>query len=221
MWKISDGSLVRTFGDHYEIIKSVQFSPDGQYILTAALDGFAKIWRVTDGALIQTFADPTSIGSTVGYTYARFSPDGKRVLAQTLHNSHMWDVATGKFIFSLAGHTSWVVRGEFSRDGKLIATASYDQTVRIWNATDGSLLKTFSGYKNVVHGTSFSPDGKFLVTVSKGDPAIVINLEDDSIYDSIAIDSSTGMYSAFFSSDGGAILTGSNKRTSNLWVPRR
>jgi WD40 repeat protein len=50
----------------------------------------------------------------------------------------------------------------FSPDGKLLASASIDSTVRLWDAPSEAVLQTLEHYSFVVRAVAFSPDGKLL-----------------------------------------------------------
>jgi WD40 repeat protein len=78
----------------------------------------------------------------------------------------LWDIATGKPIRNLTGHTTSVVGVSFSPDGKLLASGSNDNTVKLWDTTIGKEIKTLSGHTNWVYAVSFSPKGKLLASGS-------------------------------------------------------
>ncbi|MEG4246254.1 caspase family protein [Microcoleus sp. Pol10_D6] len=63
------------------------------------------------------------------------------------------------------GHSGMVWDVSFSRDGKRIASASYDKTIKLWNL-DGSLEKTFEGHKSDVLSISFSAEDQILASAS-------------------------------------------------------
>ncbi len=66
----------------------------------------------------------------------------------------------------LIGHKSPVYHVSFSPTDNLIASASYDGTVRLWQ-TDGTLVNTLKGHQGLVIRVRFSPDGKLLATAGK------------------------------------------------------
>ena len=49
---------------------------------------------------------------------------------------------------------------------RLLATASFDGTVRLWNAADGSCAKVFSRHQDSVYSIAFSPSGTYLASAS-------------------------------------------------------
>jgi WD40 repeat protein len=67
---------------------------------------------------------------------------------------------------TLKGHDGWVGGVAFSPDGKTIATASADKTVKFWNAANGKELATLDAHGDVVTAVTFSKDGKQFATAS-------------------------------------------------------
>ncbi len=68
---------------------------------------------------------------------------------------------------SLTGHTGSVRGVAFSPDGGMLATASFDGTVRLWDPATGQQLgQPLTGHTGWVRGVAFSPDGGMLATAS-------------------------------------------------------
>lgn len=64
------------------------------------------------------------------------------------------------------GHSGQVSSVAFSPDSKLIASGSWDNTIKIWDAATGVQLRALNGHTNSVTSVAFSPDGKLLASAS-------------------------------------------------------
>jgi WD40 repeat protein len=78
----------------------------------------------------------------------------------------LWDVATGKQLLELKGHTDVVWALSFTPDGKRLASGSWDRTIKIWETERGTLLATFKGHKEVFWKLHFIHDGTSLVSAT-------------------------------------------------------
>ncbi len=97
-----------------------------------------------------------------------FDPTGRRVAAGGWDYAvTVWDVATGREIHKLTGHTDRIYDIAFTLDGRRIASGSKDRTTRFWSTGDGRELAIVTGHRDRVMALALSPDGHTFLTGSR------------------------------------------------------
>ncbi|MEH2041485.1 nSTAND1 domain-containing NTPase, partial [Nostoc sp.] len=194
---------------HTSGVTSVNFSPDGQRIVTASWDKTARVWGIT-GKLLAKLK-----GHTDSVTSASFSLNGQHIVTTSLweNTAWVWDI-TGKLLAKLKGHISFVTSTSFSLNGERIVTASWDKTARVWDMT-GNLVAELQGHTDSVTSASFSPDGERIVTTSRDNTARVWDMTGNLV---VELQGHTrSVNSASFSPDGQCIVTTSSDNTARVW----
>ncbi len=75
----------------------------------------------------------------------------------------LFDTASGELNGSCFGHKQSVSSLAFSPDGKTLASASDDSTLKLWNVATQQELLTIRRLGGALRGLTFSPDGQWLV----------------------------------------------------------
>src|SRR5262249_31799025 len=140
-------------------VAAVAFSPDGK-LLASGSYGQVTVWDLTA-------ARPAVVLTNVlgAVNDLRFSPDGKLLAVAGGQPSakgdlRLFQVDGWNLLGTLPGHDDVVFSVAFSPDGKRLASASFDKTVRLWDVAGRKVERVLSGHSDFVYAVAFSPDGK-------------------------------------------------------------
>ncbi|MCC7290449.1 MAG: protein kinase [Phycisphaerales bacterium] len=162
LWDAASGELMHLLSDNEPQHVEPVFSPDGRLVYAAPYFGVGRVWEVATGRLVQELIDDEH-----GVFYGNFSPDGTRIVAGVGPQVCVWDIASGKRLSMLPGHTEHDIGAKFSLDGSLILSRAWDGTARVWDVetTPNPLMISDQGRL-----CGFTPDGeRMLLTDTDSD----------------------------------------------------
>ncbi|EPY54274.1 U3 snoRNP-associated protein Utp1 [Schizosaccharomyces cryophilus OY26] len=164
LWDITSGFCVVTFTQHTSSITGLCFAKRGNVLFSSCLDGSVRAWDLIRYRNFRTFTAP----NRVQFSCVAVDPSGEIVCAgsQDSFEIYMWSVQTGQLLERLAGHEGPVSSLSFNSSGNLLASGSWDKTVRIWDIFSRSGIVEPFPIPSDVLALSFRPDGKELSVAS-------------------------------------------------------
>jgi WD40 repeat protein/predicted Ser/Thr protein kinase len=229
VWDAANGAMLHTLRGHEASVFSVGFSPDGKFIISGSGDQTARVWDTASGEELRAFKGHGSqIGSVAfspdgqrivtGGGAVRFSPDGRFVDANIEEDptAKVWAAGGGMEALTLEGHTNAVTSVDFSADGRLVLSGSYDGTARVWDVRTGQGISGVRGHGAPIRAVAFLPDGKRLVTGSFGGTASVWDVASGNEIHKLK-GHTADVFSVAVSLDGRRIATGSWDGRVKLW----
>jgi serine/threonine protein kinase len=224
-------SLLYTYTGHSDRVRAVAWSPDDQYIASAAgnvsfnppaKDQTVQVWDATNGSHVYTYHGKGTSLYGYGASAAAWSPGSKRIVAGVNDQSvEIWNALDGGNEVPYPGYGSLVNTVAWSPDGSRIASGYEDGKVKIWDAAGGGLIKTYLWIPfNACHALAWSPDSVSLAAANydgtvqiwntaTGGQLVTLGQQDQG--------GAHGLYAITWSPDGKRIASGGLASPVRVW----
>ncbi|MFD0392681.1 WD40 repeat domain-containing protein [Streptomyces nogalater] len=210
-------------------VHAVSVTGDGRTLAVAHDGDRLELWDLEDPRNPALQARPDGHGKGIGLATVTFSPRGNLLVAsagRARSSSGMCPAPSAAPVVGLPrGHKDYVFSLDVSPDGRMIATGSYDDTIRLWDVADPArprFLKQLTGHTGNVKPVAFSPDGTTLASGSDDRTVRLWHVRNPRHARLITV--LRGGHKDFvdtlaYSRDGRSLLSGSDDGTARLWDP--
>ncbi|CAG9994316.1 unnamed protein product, partial [Clonostachys byssicola] len=189
-------------------------SPDSKMLAIASPSGFTTLWDVDTGDRLQIISYHECGGEVI------FSHNSE-LLAMTSGYAgygiiNLWHTHTGKHFLALEGHNNFVNSIAFSHDSTLLASASFDNTIRVWDVYPQEASTPFKGKIKNPCRIAFSDDFK---VIASGSPDGTIRLWDAATGKCFHVldDHPRTNHELAFSPDSQLLASASSDGTIRVW----
>ncbi|KAJ3045421.1 hypothetical protein HDV00_010291 [Rhizophlyctis rosea] len=158
LWNTQSGFCFVTFTDHAAGIAAIEFAKQGQVVFSASQDGTVRAFDLVRYRNFRTFTTPTP----VQFSCLAVDPSGDVVCAGSMDTFEIfvWSVQTGKLLDILSGHEAPISGLSFSPSEGMVASSSWDRTVRVWDVFGRDKAPESFEHQSEVLAVAWRPDGK-------------------------------------------------------------
>lgn len=181
VWDAKDGKLIRTLNDHAHWVNTLSLSTDW-VLRTGPFDHHGKVFEMKEveaQGKDESWRDSMA-KQAAEKRYMTAIANGSRaeqvISGSDDHTLYLWppqdsnspeSTTPKKPIARLTGHQKLINHVTFSPNGQMIASASFDNSVKLWNGVNGKFIATLRGHVASVYRIAWSADSRLLISASK------------------------------------------------------
>ncbi len=178
VWDIHNRRIHNILDGHTHYPRFTAFSPRGEYMASATDGKWVRLWKggaYSPGKVLKGHKATVNMAAWMSDDILGTVSDDQTV--------RIWDARKGKCLQVLTGHAHFVKAISFLSDGRLMATRSWDNTLRIWRCDNWETIAileedTFSPFPTL----AFQPRGDFLASVGLADQVVrIFSLKTDQL----------------------------------------
>ncbi|KAK3099531.1 hypothetical protein FSP39_005884 [Pinctada imbricata] len=160
VWDQTTGFCFVTFNEHLGGITGVTFNQNGQVVLSSSLDGTVRAFDLNRYRNFRTFTSPRPSQ----FSCLTVDSSGEIVCAGGMDTFEVfvWSMQTGRLLEVLAGHEGPISSLSFCTNKSLLASASWDKSVKLWDVFENKGAKETLLLNSDVLAVAFRSDGEEL-----------------------------------------------------------
>ncbi|CDK26757.1 unnamed protein product [Kuraishia capsulata CBS 1993] len=211
MWDAKDGKCVSTLKSHAHWVNHLSLSTD--YALRMGPYDHTGVKPKDDAEAKQNAQKNYNKVAMVGGKAKELM-----VTASDDFTMFLWDpLSSTKPICRMTGHQKLVNHVSFSPDGRYIASASFDNSIKLWDARTGKFITSFRGHVASVYQVSWSSDCRLIVSASKDTTLKVWDVNTKKLMVDLP-GHSDEVYAVDWSTDGKRVASGGKDKMVRIWT---
>jgi WD40 repeat protein len=220
VWDVETGRCLKAIGGHGRALGPLALTSDGARAVTGFRligadwvehDEPLHLWDLVAGRCVR-HAPRAALAEAVALT-----PDDRRAIAGRRDGSlGIWDLESGQWLATLAGHTDWVTAVALTAGGAWAVSGSRDSTLRVWDLETGVGLAVLQGHTGWVEAVAVAPDGRR--AVSGGSDAMLRVWDLDTGRTALVLEGhERSIHSIAITGDGQRAVSGSEDNSVRVW----